>query len=110
MNQIEKRSPSGKKSLLLTFKDELHFGPYLFSFEPQGFSIQDDIGFVTEEMVWSENDQYLALVEIQYKPECNLHTSLLKAVDTNSGTVQTIASRNGRLSPKSVSDKGDVAF
>ena len=46
MDTIIKNSPSGQKSLILTFEGELHFGPYLFSVKPKGFSVNAPIEII----------------------------------------------------------------
>lgn len=110
MNQIEKKSPSGSKSLILTYRGEIRFGPFLFSLETKGFELNKKFDLITDEFCWSKDDRCLALVEVKYDAATNKHTSFLWRVDISTGSMNLIASKAGRICPKKIDYLGGVEY
>jgi len=110
MFHIEKKSPSQKIILKLTFDRELHFGPFIFSVEVEGFSPERRLGYITDDLCWSENERYLALVEIVFDPHNKNNTSNLNLVDTDTGIIKLVDSKAGLIKPNSVSNTGSIDY
>ena len=110
MSQIFKMSQSKSKVLKLTFDRELHFGPFVFSVEIEGFTTERRLGDITEDLCWSDNERYLALVEIDFDAKNRTNISNLNLVDTETGSITLIKSKAGLIKPKAVSNKGDIDF
>lgn len=110
MAHLLKNSPSQSKSVKLTFEREIHFGPMLFNAAFEGFIVDANLDPITEDLCWSENERYLAVVEVSFDSDSKLNISKLKLVDTQTGAVKTVDTRNGQIVPKSVSNKGDISY
>ncbi len=110
MSQISIKSPSTNKSIELTFDREIHFGPYLFNAKMVGFNILETLDTITDSICWSNNDQYVAVVEIVYDSINDKNISNLKTINTKTGNVGLVVSKEGILVPKSISNSGIVRF
>ena len=110
MSHVDKKSPSQTKVLKLTFDRELHFGPFVFSVEIEGFSLERKLGYITDDLCWSEDERFLALVEIIFNHDKNSNISNLNLVDAKVGTIKLVDSKNGLIKPKSVSNTGTILY
>ncbi|WP_193192789.1 hypothetical protein [Microbulbifer taiwanensis] len=110
MAHLSMKSPSKNKSVYLTFKREIHFGPMLFNATFEGFKINEELDTITEDLCWSDDEHYLAVVEVSFDSVSKSNISRLKLIDTITGTVSTVDIRSGQIIPKSVSNTGDVKY
>ena len=90
MSHISIKSPSSNKAIELTFDRELHFGPFLFKVKPVGFFIKEVIDAITENVVWSDDNKYLVVVEVVHDNSSSKNISNLLLIDTDSGKTQKI--------------------
>jgi len=110
MTQLIIKSPSNNKSIELVFDRELHFGPYLFKATMVGFKVLDTLDTITDSICWSDNDRYIAIVEVIYDDVNKKNISNLKLIDADTGMVTKIDSRDGQIVPKSISDSGVITY
>ncbi|WP_250463903.1 hypothetical protein [Microbulbifer litoralis] len=110
MAHLIKKSPSETKAVKLTFEREIHFGPMLFNASFDGFKPSEDFGPITEDLCWSDDEHYLALVEVFYDKNYKSNISQLKVVDTQTGLVNTVYEKEGLIVPRRVSKSGNVKY
>ncbi len=110
MTKLLIESPSKKKSIELTFDREVHFGPFLFKAKLFGFNISEPLDTITENICWSNSEEYVAVVEVTYDNLTNENTSNLKVINTKAGSITNIDSRKGLIIPTSISNSGIVQY
>lgn len=110
MAHLSKLSPSGNKSIELTFDREIHFGPFLFTIATRGFEINRKIGTITDNVLWSGNEKYLVVVEVGFDSVKNKNFSDLLVINTTDGSVSQVIKKYGEIKPTSISDTGDVTY
>jgi len=108
MTNIYIQSPSKNKSIELTFDREIHFGPYLFKAKMIGFNITTTLDCITDNACWSNNEQYIAIVEVVYDLANDKNISNLKVINTKTGDIHLVDSKDGLIIPKSISNSGIV--
>jgi hypothetical protein len=99
-------SNSGKLTIDLFFEGEMHFGPMYFKQRFVGFQPELTPSFITENIVWSLDDKYVALAEAS----ANLDSMKLLLINTANGSVKILDQCKGLLVPISVSNSGEVEF